>query len=143
MALSKIKTDQQIKVTATSAAKKCTTTFDIQHADSSTGIVNKQTLEGSNFKVDPTTGLYLNLKDYYGGPNLRYMVANVSNDNTDFDVSVKQVDSYTFKPSFGIPEKYSILSLNQESFYFLGINSVKERKAYVDICRKSKETISC
>ena len=39
--------------------------------------------------IDPTEGLSLNLKEYFGGSNLRYQASD--NKTKDFDVDVKQI----------------------------------------------------
>jgi hypothetical protein len=94
--------------------------------EDSADIVNKKTIEDDSFIVDPTDGLELNLKDYYGGANLKYKASYANSDrNGDFTVEIKQNDSYPLKPTFPKPEKSYILSIDSNSFYDIGINSVK------------------
>jgi len=53
-----------------------------------------------SFKVDPIDGLSLNLKDYYGGSNLKYNLPNKAEQGNDFTSSIKQIESFNFKPTF-------------------------------------------
>ena len=85
--------------------------------------MHKKEFSGDSFIVDPTEGLHLNLKEYFGGANLKYKATDSK--TTDFDVSVNQIQGFSFKSSFTTPEKSSILAINSDSFYYIGINSVK------------------
>lgn len=76
LALSQVTANQIINVVATSTTKTCKISLDIRFVDSSTTIVNKKSIEDSTYKVDPTTGLTLNLKEYYGGANLKYDISD-------------------------------------------------------------------
>ena len=82
--------------------------------------------------VDPTLGLSLNLKNYFGGANLEYQA--FEDKSKDFDVKVNQIEAFTLKSSFAKPEKSAILSINSNSFYYIGINSIEENMIYADLC---------
>ncbi len=70
LSLSDISEDQNIIITASSTKKRCQVRLDVKYVQDSTGIIDKKSMEDGSFKVDPTSGLTLNLKDYYGGSNL-------------------------------------------------------------------------
>lgn len=96
-------------------------------------IVHKQNLAAKSFKVDPQRGLTLNLDDYFGGANLRYSIPNQGYP-VDFDVEVRHFKNYPFTPSFPTTDVATILHLSASKFYFIGVNSLKEGAAYIDIC---------
>lgn len=77
----------KLKITATSQTKSCEINFDLNFIDDSNDIVNKKKIEDESFIVDPTEGLDLNLKDYYGGANLKYKASYANGEsNGDFTV---------------------------------------------------------
>lgn len=142
LTLSQVSTNQIINVVATSTAKTCKISLDVRFVDSNTSIVNKQSIEDSSYKVDPTTGLDLNLKDYYGGVNLKYDISE-KQANSDFIVSIQQVEAFDVRASFKTPEKSAVLNINRDSFYYIGINSAKENMAYVDLCTRKNGLLTC
>lgn len=73
--------------------------------------------------MDPTSGLSLNLKEFYGGANLMYNISEKT--NPDFNVGINQIEAFNIKPTFGTAEKTAILAVDSSNFYFIGINSVK------------------
>ena len=133
LSLSNIAASKPLKISATSTLKNCITNFNIQFVEDANDIVVKESINDLTFKVDPTEGLSLNLKSYYGGINLKYNLPDKLNNN-DFISTIKQVDTYDIKSTFTNPEKSTILAINSNSFYYIGVNSVKENMAYVDIC---------
>lgn len=124
LALSQVTTDQIINVVATSTSQTCKVSLDVRFVNSTTAIVNKQSIEDSSYKVDPTTGLNLNLKEYYGGANLKYNISQ-NNANSDFSVSVQQIETFDVKPTFKSAEREALLNIDRDSFYYIGINNVK------------------
>ena len=57
--------------------------------EDSSEIVHKKEFSAESYMVDPTLGLSLNLKNYFGGANLEYQA--FEDKSKDFDVKVNQI----------------------------------------------------
>ncbi len=54
------------------------------------------------------------------------------------------MNQYPFTPSFPQPEASTILYIDESSFYYIGINTIKESFTYIDQCAiKDDGTIAC
>ena len=67
-------TDKKVKVIAKSETVTCVLDLNIKYIKSGDYILNKIQLEGKSFKVDPLSGLSLQLDNYFGGANLEYNI---------------------------------------------------------------------
>ena len=52
----------------------CMLDLNLKYVESGDDILNKIQLEGKCFKVDPLSGLSLQLDNYFGGVNLEYNI---------------------------------------------------------------------
>ena len=89
MTLNELSSNESLTITATSMARTCEVDFNLEFIEEVSDIVHKKDFADQKFMVDPTDGLSLNLKKYYGGSNLKYQASN--NKSQDFDVSVSQI----------------------------------------------------
>lgn len=109
----------------------------------SNNIANKIPLEGKSFKVDPIKGLQIPLDSYFGGSDLDYKIPEQTNANKDFTFEIKHMNQYKFTPTFAQTEASTILQLSSSSFYYIGVNTIKDYYVYVDICTIDHEEIYC
>lgn len=106
-------------------------------------IAKKILLEGKSFKVDTVKGLQIPLDSYFGGSDLNYKIPEQSNENKDFTFEIKHMNQYKFTPTFDQTEASTILQLSSSSFYYIGVNTIKDYYVYVDICTVDAEVIYC
>lgn len=75
---------------------------------------------------------------------MKYALPNKAEQGNDFICSIKQIESFNFKPSFGEADLSTILGIDNNSFYLIGVSSMKESMVYVDLCKKTPNgRISC
>ena len=141
LALTNVTANNGFNITATSQAETCQVKVEVQFVKDSSVIIDKKHLEDSSYSVDPTSGLTLNLKNYYGGSNLQYKLEDVA--NSDFKAEIKQVESYDLPATFPKPEKSAVLAISNSSFFYIGINSIKENMVYTDVCQVTKGVVEC
>lgn len=53
------------------------------------------------------------------------------------------MSQYTIIPSFSATEVSTILQINSVHFYYIGINSISESKAYIDFCTLQDGKVDC
>lgn len=106
-------------------------------------IAKKIPLEGKSFKVDPVKGLQIPLDSYFGGSDLDYKIPEQTKANNDFTFDIKHMNQYKFTPTFEQTEASTILQLSPTSFYYIGVNTIKDFFVYIDICTVNGEAIDC
>ncbi len=130
--VSNVNQDKIVNVLATSEGKVCNLKINLKYSENDKTIVNKQDISTKSFKIDPIKGLNVALDDYYAGADLSYKVK--SNNEKDFTFEINHLSQYTFDPTFEATEASTILQINSVHFYYIGINSISESKAYIDFC---------
>lgn len=135
-----VQQSKTINVVAKSTTSTCTSLLELAFTPSTNAIIHKQTLQDKSFKVDPVAGLDLPLSAYFGGANLEY---SVSETQEDFDIKINHFSNYQIVPSFESTEVNTILHLTKDSFYYIGLNTIKESAIYIDLCKQSKGEITC
>lgn len=141
--ISQLKGDQSIKITAKSTTQECSLQLSLKLSADSNNIVKKIPLEGKSFKVDPVKGLQIPLDSYFGGSDLDYKIPEQANANKDFTFEIKHMSQYKFTPTFAQTEASTVLQLSSSSFYYIGVNTIKDYYVYIDICTVNGETIDC
>lgn len=141
--INNVSAKKSVKIIAKSVIETCQASLTLTYLEKSSQIINKKDIQKKLFKVNPSQDLNIKLNEYFAGANLVYQLDQNAINNKDFDITLSHVGTYDFVQTFPTAEAQVLVNIDEKSFYFVGVNTIKESHAYIDICSLDNGQISC